>query len=78
MDAHFEDDTPMTSPNCPQCGCTLEWPKLSSRTRDDQWLYCANGHPICTVKEFRFVAEELLLSAELAERQRRKPMHRAA
>ncbi|MCM2130614.1 hypothetical protein [Larsenimonas rhizosphaerae] len=51
---------------CPECGCSLDWPTLTSHTPASRWLYCPNNHPLCTVGEFRQVARELALSEEIA------------
>ncbi|QEL10829.1 hypothetical protein [Kushneria phosphatilytica] len=49
---------------CPECGVLLNWP--GSQVRDQQMLYCRNGHRLCTMKEFREAARELILQEEIS------------
>ncbi|RKQ97264.1 hypothetical protein C7446_2689 [Kushneria sinocarnis] len=49
---------------CPECGVPLSWPGTGAS--DQQMLYCVNGHRLCTMKEFREAARDLLLQEEVS------------
>ncbi|WP_106477169.1 hypothetical protein [Phytohalomonas tamaricis] len=56
---------------CPECKAPLSWPRHAS---DHQLLRCPNGHPLCTMKEFRQAAYELALMEEM-QLHRNNPTH---